>query len=178
MTKMTMSKKGQVVVISQKGSALLVSLIMLLLITLVAVGGMQSSILQEKMTGNMRDRDLAFQAAEAALREAESSTLSNSNAVYGASANGLYQANSLNLPDWSARNMDEGNGSIVYGADFQGVVAQPEYFIERLPIECIFGCSLGAGGPAQTAPFYRITARGFGGSANTVVVLSSVYQIE
>ena len=119
MTKMTMSKKGQVVVISQKGSALLVSLIMLLLITLVAVGGMQSSILQEKMTGNMRDRDLAFQAAEAALREAESSTLSNSNAVYGASANGLYQANSLNLPDWSARNMDEGNGSIVYGADFQ-----------------------------------------------------------
>lgn len=56
---------------SQTGAVLLVSLIMLLLLTLIGVTGMQTAGLEEKMAGNMRDRNIAFQAAEAALRDAE-----------------------------------------------------------------------------------------------------------
>ncbi|MEQ1557357.1 MAG: PilX N-terminal domain-containing pilus assembly protein [Methyloglobulus sp.] len=55
----------------QRGVVLLVSLIMLLLLTIIGLTGVQTSGLEEKMAGNMRDRNLAFQAAEAALRDAE-----------------------------------------------------------------------------------------------------------
>ncbi|SDX36966.1 pilus assembly PilX family protein [Marinobacter mobilis] len=55
----------------QRGSVLIVSLIFLLLLTLVGISGMNMTSLEEKMTGNFRDHDLAFQAAEAALIEGE-----------------------------------------------------------------------------------------------------------
>jgi type IV pilus assembly protein PilX len=98
----------------QQGSVLLVSLIMLLLLTLVAVGGMQGTILQERMTGNLRDRDLAFQAAEAALREAEGFIRTNPNKIYD-NNNGYYQVNSDDHPDWRTRTTTAGNGAIAYG---------------------------------------------------------------
>jgi Tfp pilus assembly protein PilX len=52
----------------QRGAALIVGLIMLLLLTLIGVAGMRDTLLQEKMAGNMRDREIALQAAESALR--------------------------------------------------------------------------------------------------------------
>ena len=55
----------------QQGSALLVSLIILVVMTLLGLSGMRTSVMEEKMAGNMRDSELAFQAAEAALRDAE-----------------------------------------------------------------------------------------------------------
>ena len=54
----------------QQGTVLVLSLIILSVLTLVAVTGMKTSITEEKMTGNLRDRELAYQAAEAALRQA------------------------------------------------------------------------------------------------------------
>lgn len=55
----------------QQGSVLLVSLIFLLLLTIVGVSAMNITSLEERMAGNYRDQDLAFQAAEAALLEGE-----------------------------------------------------------------------------------------------------------
>jgi Tfp pilus assembly protein PilX len=52
---------------SQSGVTLIISLVLLLLLTLIAVSSMKTTGLQEKMAGNDRDRNLAFQAAEAAL---------------------------------------------------------------------------------------------------------------
>lgn len=46
-----------------------ISLIMLLLLTLIGVTGSQVTGLEEKMAGNMKDRNIAFQAAESALRD-------------------------------------------------------------------------------------------------------------
>lgn len=54
-----------------QGSVLIVSLIFLLLLTIVGVSAMNMTNLEEKMTGNFRDHDLAFQTAEAALLDAE-----------------------------------------------------------------------------------------------------------
>lgn len=55
----------------QQGAALVVSLIMLLLMTLVGVTAMQVTMMQEKMVANSRDINTAFQAAETALKRGE-----------------------------------------------------------------------------------------------------------
>jgi type IV pilus assembly protein PilX len=56
----------------QRGMALLVSLVFLLLLTLIGVSSMQNATLQEKMAGSVVMRNQSFQAAEAALRVGES----------------------------------------------------------------------------------------------------------
>ncbi|MDH3619806.1 MAG: PilX N-terminal domain-containing pilus assembly protein [Gammaproteobacteria bacterium] len=55
----------------QGGAVLVVTLMILLVVTLLTVSNMRSSVLQEKMAGNTNDRNVAFQAAESALREGE-----------------------------------------------------------------------------------------------------------
>ena len=59
------------------GVALLVSLLMLLTITLLALAGLRDAALQEHMSGNLHARGLAFQAAESALREGEEAVKAN-----------------------------------------------------------------------------------------------------
>lgn len=56
----------------QRGMALLVSLVFLLLLTLIGLSSMQSATLQEKMTSSVMQRNQSFQMAEAALRIGES----------------------------------------------------------------------------------------------------------
>jgi len=55
----------------QKGAVLVVSVLLLLVMTVLALTASQSTRLQERMAGNARDLDLSFQAGEAGLREAE-----------------------------------------------------------------------------------------------------------
>ncbi|MEN2397900.1 pilus assembly PilX family protein [Pseudomonas halotolerans] len=56
----------------QRGMALLVSLVFLLLLTLIGLSSMQSATLQEKMTSSVMLRNQSFQVAEAVLRVGES----------------------------------------------------------------------------------------------------------
>src|SRR5690606_41815612 len=53
------------------GAALLVSLVMLLLLTLIALAGVSDSTLQQRMAHNSRQLNKSFQAAESALRHLE-----------------------------------------------------------------------------------------------------------
>ncbi|SNY54519.1 type IV pilus assembly protein PilX [Arsukibacterium tuosuense] len=55
----------------QNGAVLVVALLLLLVITLVSVASMQRSVMQERMTANLYERQLAVQQVEAALRSAE-----------------------------------------------------------------------------------------------------------
>jgi len=55
----------------ERGAALIISLILLVLITLVGVASLRNVVLEEKMSANFYDRSLAFQAAEAGLRVGE-----------------------------------------------------------------------------------------------------------
>jgi|GEM_PF-3182921 len=55
----------------QGGAALAIGLIVLLMMTVLGISSMQSTIDEDKMSFNMNDRSLAFQAAEEALKEAE-----------------------------------------------------------------------------------------------------------
>ncbi|WP_373185382.1 PilX N-terminal domain-containing pilus assembly protein [Halopseudomonas sp.] len=52
----------------QQGSALIVSLVFLLLLTLVSVAGIRSSTGQERMAANVKLKSDSLQAAESALR--------------------------------------------------------------------------------------------------------------
>ncbi|WP_166259097.1 pilus assembly PilX family protein [Marinobacter salicampi] len=55
----------------QSGAALLTSLLILLILSLLAVASMQSASLQERMVSSVRDGQIAREAAEYAAREAE-----------------------------------------------------------------------------------------------------------
>ncbi len=66
----TMSPSPQPIA-NQRGAALLVGLIILILLTLIGLAGINSATLQERMAGNHLMHQNAFQSAEGTLRDAE-----------------------------------------------------------------------------------------------------------
>src|SRR3989339_13461 len=79
----------------QSGAALVIGLIILVLVTLLGVTAMRTTSLEERMAGQSRDSGLAFQAAEAALRQAE---LYLNGAVVGPFVSQMPSATGLYLP--------------------------------------------------------------------------------
>jgi len=61
----------------QRGVALVVALILLLVVTLIGLAASRGTALQERMSSNSYDRSLAFQRSEAALRAAEAAISDN-----------------------------------------------------------------------------------------------------
>lgn len=57
---------------NQRGITLVVVLLLLIIVTLLGLAAMRGTVMQERMSGNAAARGIAFQAAEAILREAES----------------------------------------------------------------------------------------------------------
>ncbi len=55
----------------QHGAILVVSLLLLLVMTVLALGASQATRMDERMAGNARNHELAFQSAEAGLRAGE-----------------------------------------------------------------------------------------------------------
>lgn len=192
------SRAGSLARARARGFSLLVVLIMTAVLALLALGAMTSSILQERMVGNSRDRQVALQAAEAALRDAETEIEANAAAASGftdACANGLcippsdtasgaQSAPRWQTIDWVSQTRAYGSRTgapALLGFDNQALAAQPRYFIERLPtLPPEVGSSACVGGGCATSPTdraraYRITARGSGMRASTTVMLQSVY---
>ncbi|HET7300962.1 MAG TPA: PilX N-terminal domain-containing pilus assembly protein, partial [Oleiagrimonas sp.] len=62
---------------AQRGVALVVALILLVVITLVGLAAVGGTIMQNKMASNQYDREVAFQSAESALRIVEGRIVSN-----------------------------------------------------------------------------------------------------
>lgn len=58
--------------VRQSGFVLVVAVIFMTVLTLLSIVALRVSLLEERMTGNVRDRTIALEAAEAALRGAES----------------------------------------------------------------------------------------------------------
>ncbi len=56
----------------QNGFVLAISMIFLIVMTMLAVTAIKKATMDEKVTGNLRAHDLAFHAAEKALRFCES----------------------------------------------------------------------------------------------------------
>ena len=163
----------------QNGAALVTGLIFLVILTLLGVTAMQTSIMEERMAGNARDRNIAFQAAEAALRNAEADifgafaarlpgTTTCTGGVCCAASPGLTCAEPSTPVYQIAGIWDDGGNSVIYGANavataIAGVARQPRYLVEPF-------------GNAADGLTYRITARGYGANVNTQVTLQTVYR--
>ena len=165
----------------QTGTALIIALIFLLLMTLLGTSSMRTSTMQERMAGNMRDWNLGFQSAEASLREAEEWLLDQDVLPEFNDADGYYQVNSPGRPLWTGTVHSPGNGFQIYPGNVDGVARQPRYYIERLSSIKPAGTSTEIG-PMEDIFFFRVTAVGYGGAVDdggeplTSVVLSSVYR--
>ncbi|MBD2859874.1 hypothetical protein IB286_12760 [Spongiibacter sp. KMU-158] len=166
----------------QAGMVLLVSLVFMLIITIIGSEAMLSATLQERMAGNTKESSLAFQAAEASLREAEQ-VLAGVNVGPFNGTLGMYQScpdaaderDACDSPDWQ----DYDSTGWVSVANFDSKAAkQPEYIIERMTSSQVGVEVLDSDRVVPTAGFYRVLARGYGASNRSMVVLSTTYRRE
>lgn len=166
----------------QSGSALIVSLIFLLLMTLLSTSSMRTATMQERMSGNARDWNLAFQGAEASLRAAEEVLLATNNLPEFDDTGGYYELNSPNRPVWVGSPTSDGNGYLTYPDPVPGVAEQPKYYVERLSGIRPAGSSTETGTAVEEFFYFRITAVGYGGAEDAAgealssTVLSTVYR--
>jgi len=138
--------------------------------------------MQERMAGNTRDYNLGFQAAEAALREAENYLRTNSDTLPDFDdTNAHYVVNSANRPVWHSYPTSAGNGYVT-ASSVSGTAQAPQYYLERLSTARPPGSETEAGTSVDDVFYFRITAVGFGqavdngGDPLTAVVLSSVFR--
>ncbi|MDP3330644.1 MAG: PilX N-terminal domain-containing pilus assembly protein [Methylococcaceae bacterium] len=165
----------------QTGAVLIVSLIMLLLLTLIGVTSMQTTSLEEKMAGNMRDKDLAFQAAESALTVAEATLNPVPPAVlptfFVAGTGGFYTSDTtIDLSESEIVTDSFWTSNPVATSTVTGLgngIATPKYIIQIMqPGLGLATCLDGSSGCTN----YRIRVRATGGSTNAVVILESIYK--
>ena len=74
----------------QNGAVLFISLIFLLIMTIIGITAMKTTVLEEKMASNTKNRNLALQAAEAALRAGELQIANNSITAFDSACTGGY----------------------------------------------------------------------------------------
>ncbi|MEM9101480.1 MAG: PilX N-terminal domain-containing pilus assembly protein [Pseudomonadota bacterium] len=168
---------------TQKGAVLITSLIILLVLTIITVSGMQSTIMQEKMTSAVRDSNIALESAESALREGEEflEGLVNSSGFTGdtTSPNGLYVTGGA--PDIYNAATWAGTNSVEVSDKIPDVMEQPRFFIEFLgtiddgSADSINITTYGSGVGAGNVSGFRIVARGTGKSGTSQRILTSFY---
>ena len=179
---------------AQRGFVLIVALVLLLILTILGLAAAQSTSLQERMAGNARNRDLAFQAAEAGLRAAESCIPSAMSLPvctnFSANANGNYlfdpanppPPSNLNTPLWAVNGFWNNPAYVlsypaITGASLPYVATQPEIIIEKLPAIAAPGGNIGQqqfGGSTPMIQNYRITVLGFGGDNSATAMLQVI----
>ena len=178
----------------ERGVTLVIALIFMVALTLLGVGMVKSTTSEERMGANTRDYDLAFAAAEAALRDAEvrisgvwvsptqplsplnfpdTANLCGTNNTGTTSEIGLcYKITSQPIFTNTTFTLDDTGHAATLGVytstpTIQGVSTQPHYYIELVAVPAY------GGGASLNA--YRITSKGYGARATTQVLLQEVY---
>nr|WP_298725676.1 PilX N-terminal domain-containing pilus assembly protein [uncultured Steroidobacter sp.] len=177
----------------QRGAVLIVSMLLLLVVTILALGASQSTRLQERMAGSQRNFELAFQAAEAGLRAGErwldrdslvaapSPGIAPGAVVYERNFLTESYAGRLSYEDqvvaddewWNTVAQPYTAGTAAIGGDGLAL-ADPRFYIEQIE-EVPDALSKAPSGPQPSRIFYRVVARGKGGTQNANVVLHSTY---
>jgi type IV pilus assembly protein PilX len=183
---------------SQRGATLFVTLCLVMVLMMMGISAVRTALNAERSARGDRDRQIALQAAEAALEDAErdieggASQGAKRAAMFapGSSAgfvNGCGAGANLGLclrtadaPAWQSAGLDEeGARTVQYGRFTGAAMAHgsgalparlPRYVIELMPY-----ARAGHDAGTRIGNFYRITAIGFGASAATRVVLQSFY---
>ena len=166
----------------QRGVILIMSLVILLVLSLVGVSSMKTSSLQERMSGNARDYQIAFEAAEIALRAGEDYLKGislNADFSVGGGTNGKFLPRAVTDSDaWRTEsNWTSGKTTSVALTD---VSRPPEFMIELVDSEygveeVLENQSEGGGTGTLEIELYRITSRGYGKNQNSRVMLQTDY---
>ncbi len=169
---------------NQRGVALFISLVLLLVLTIIGVSAVQTTSLEERMARNTNDSVLAFESAEVALRTAEEFLRSNVNSVAlfpPGGNNGLWKASDyLQTERWEQANVWTGNNSVELPANtIAGVAGQPRFIIEWVATvqrsENPYMLVQSSSAVFDRIEIFRITARGVGGTNNARVLLQSTF---
>lgn len=154
----------------ERGVALVVALILLVVATLIGLAASRGTVLQERMSSNSFDRSLAFQRSEAALRAAEAAITAD------------WRIANLNGPDCSiaacpivptttfnATGVNWTNVTTQYDVNDARTPAVPQYHIAFMGTgradnnmgtrENAETTNYGAGAAPDNVAFYRVTAR-------------------
>jgi type IV pilus assembly protein PilX len=172
----------------QKGVVLVLGMLILFVLTLIGLTGMRMTTFEEKMAGNVKDKNTAFQAAEAALMAAESNIETNiitTGNFDTDGTDGLYDDSNeeiWNLVDWEGTDSGNDNEVITYSAfgSTYNVNTSPKYVVEHYAsvVEEVDALNLdnyGSGTGAGQTEMFRITARGTGQNDNARVILQETF---
>lgn len=177
----------------QRGVALVVALVLLLIVTVLGLASMRSTALQERMSANMYDRSLAFQRSEAALRAAENAItndwrIANLGGVDCSPATGvacpLVPANTftaddvtwIEVPAAHEVNADLSPGTAQYTVQFVGTGPSESNF--GVDANADYG-NYGNAYPPDEVAYYRVTTRSSTpaeADERAIVVLQSTFR--
>jgi len=166
---------------NQKGAALLIALVLLLVLTFMGVGSMETTTLEEKMASNQKDYYLAFEAAEFALKDAEEmiNILFSTGGFSVSGANGLFRDHELTDKVWTTVDWTD-DTAVHFVTVHPGMTGvPPKYIIERLAIvtdadDLNLGNEYGEQTGATETTIFRVTARGESGKGSVVTLQATV----
>ncbi|MFK8021197.1 MAG: PilX N-terminal domain-containing pilus assembly protein [Pseudomonadales bacterium] len=169
----------------QSGATLIIALLILLAMTLLGTSSMTTLTMEERMISNLRDENVAFQAAESALAACESDVrernpqLSEASYFEQGEAEGLGGSGFNFWWDdpavWTAIGLEMGD-SVSTGTDTLGrggVSAAPICIREHIGL-APDDLSFEARSQRRGAEMYTITAKGFGAELTTESTVQSV----
>jgi type IV pilus assembly protein PilX len=178
---------------AQRGMVLISSLLLLVVVTIIALSMFRSFGIQEKIGGNMREKQRALQAAVSAQSYAENwlsanatevpapcNTLLNANTNQGQICSNKLSATVVDITNvpWKIGTADIGvkylPPGMVVSATTSVSLANPTYFdVPRFYISDL-GPSADPNIPGE---IYQVDAVAFGGSSSTAAVVESTYAV-
>jgi type IV pilus assembly protein PilX len=167
----------------QHGLVLVTTLLLLVVVTILAVGMFRSFGLDEKIAGNMREKQLALQAAESAEYYAEY-WLASGNGTSAVTCTSLVAASvgqvcsnilttvvaNVAVVPWQSGGVNVGVYYVPPGMNVTTTETAGSYWSKPV----FYISYLGASGGAN---IYQIDAVGYGGSPNTTAVVESTYMV-
>ena len=168
----------------QSGVILFVALILLLILSMIGVTLARMQTVEERMARNETSRQMAEQAAEAALRNAEASLLSLDPNVFGADAGGYYyvdettgSATPSQLPAMLSAGLSAANSFAYNGPAMTNMPLSqvPRILIEELPAVTPSGQAMGGTGGGATPNLYRVTVQSVNADGTPSIMLQSIY---
>jgi type IV pilus assembly protein PilX len=181
----------------QRGATLIIVLVLLLVMSLLAATSLRGTLMQERMSSNAYDRDLAFQSAEAGLRMGEhqvenwvkngADMASLSDCKIRNTETGLYlNTNPAECPQplwevsepgtsgsyWHDASGDAGD-DVTIGFSNDKLSLAPYYIVELIATNA--PCQLNEPGTNTSCRRFRVTASSRAAGGRARVVLQSIY---
>lgn len=179
----------------QHGAVFVTAMVLLVILTLLGITAMKMANLEELMSGNMRDRNLALQAAEMGLRYAEQHIRDNPATNIPNSIDGItgfdaactggycyYGQNQPSPPIESVIASCTPNCPLTYTPGTVFTVDGVNYTAPALPVGVpapaylIEGIKKTPPGSSNFSYYYRVTVRAQGARPGTIVWLQEIFK--